>query len=77
MTDDDSLLDDRYDPQTTNRWTKEGATPGEDPREIDEEQLSPEYVCRLQENRQVTHGEQETEGEMGTSSTTYDPTERD
>ncbi|REF37101.1 hypothetical protein [Thermasporomyces composti] len=65
------------DPQTTNRWTKEGATEGEDPREIDEEQLSPEYVRRLQEHRQVTHAEQETDGAMGTSSTTYDPTERD
>jgi hypothetical protein len=67
----------RRDPQTTNRWTKEGATAGEDPREIDEEQLSPEYIRRLQDHRPVTHGEQETGDAMGTSSTTYDPTERD
>ncbi|WP_020579526.1 hypothetical protein [Actinopolymorpha alba] len=67
----------RRDPQGTNRWTKEGATPGEDPREIDTEQINPEYVRRLQERRQVTHAEEETPGEMGTTATVYDPTERD
>jgi hypothetical protein len=65
----------RPDPQGTNRWTKEGGTPGEDPREIDREQVNPEFVRRLQEKRQVTHGDQETDDEMGTSSTTYDPTD--
>lgn len=69
----------RRDPDSTDRWTKEGATPGEDPREIDAEQINPEYVRRLQERRQVTHSEDETdtEDEMGTSATSHDPTERE
>ena len=67
------------DPEATNRWTKEGAEPGEDPREIDREQINPEYVRRLQERRKVTHAEEETESEdeMGTSATSNDPTERE
>lgn len=65
------------EPHGRTRWTKEGATPGEDPREIDREQSDPERTARLRERRQVTHVEQETDSaEMGTSSTTYDPTER-
>ncbi|SDS25770.1 hypothetical protein [Actinopolymorpha singaporensis] len=66
----------RRDSQDKSRWAKEGATPGEDPRDIDEEQINPEYVRRLQERRQVTHAQPEAEDEMGTSSTTDDPTER-
>ncbi len=66
----------RRDSQDKSRWAKEGATPGEDPRDIDEEQITPEYVRRLQERRHRSHAEQETEDEMGTSSTTNDPTER-
>lgn len=65
------------EPYGRTRWTKEGTTPGEDPREIDREQADPEHAARLRERRQVTHDEQESESEMmGTSSTTYDPTER-
>jgi hypothetical protein len=67
----------RDDPEATNRWTKEGATPGEDPREIDREQINPEYVRRLQERRAVTHRDEETDDEMGTSATSHDPTERE
>ncbi len=66
------------DPEGTNRWTKEGATPGEDPREIDREQVNPEYVRRLQERRPVVHPDEESEDEeMGTSSSSHDPTERE
>lgn len=64
------------EPSGRTRWTKEGTTPGEDPREIDREQEDPERAEQLRERRQVTHEEQETESEMGTSSTTYDPTDR-
>lgn len=63
-------------PEGNNRWTKEGTTPGEDPREIDEEQADSDQARRLLENRKVTHAEQDTGDELGTSSTTYDPTER-
>lgn len=66
----------RRDPQGKNRWIKEGATPGEDPREIDEEQINPEYVRKLQERRHVSHADEATEDDMGTTSKTSDPTER-
>lgn len=64
-------------PQGTDRWTKEGATPGEDPREIDEEDTDAEVAEHMHERRQITHAEQETGPAFGTSSTTYDPTERE
>lgn len=69
------------DPDGRSRWTKEDATPGEDPREIDREQSDPERAERLRKRRHVTHAEQETDpeetgGNFGTSTTTHDPTER-
>ncbi|HEY8455047.1 MAG TPA: hypothetical protein VIL34_05605 [Actinopolymorphaceae bacterium] len=67
------------DPDGTNRWTKEGVTPGEDPREIDEEQFDPRLVHRVQQYRAVVHAEEATDPaeEMGTTATSHDPTERD
>lgn len=54
----------------TQRLTKEGVTPGEDPREIDEERADPEAVAAAQEGRYVRHADQVAEpaNEMGTSS---------
>lgn len=60
----------------TNRWTKEPPTPGEDPREIDRERADSDIAHHEQVHRQITHAEQETGPAMGTSSTTYDVTER-
>lgn len=73
-----TMTDPRIDAATggTNRWTKEPPTPGEDPREIDQERADPDVAEHEQAHRQITHVEQETGSEMGTSSTTYDPTAR-
>jgi hypothetical protein len=71
------MTDPKIDATTggTNRWTKEPPTPGEDPREIDQERADPDLAHHEQADRQVTHAEQETDSEMGTSSTTYDATD--
>jgi hypothetical protein len=71
------MSDPRIDAATggTNRWTKEPPTPGEDPREIDQERTDPDIAEHEQAHRQITHAEQETGSEMGTSSTTYDATD--
>lgn len=39
----------------TNRWTKEGATPGEDPREIDEELHDERALDRIAAQEGLTH----------------------
>jgi hypothetical protein len=72
-----TMTDPRIDATTggTNRWTKEPPTPGEDPREIDQERTDPDLAHHEQVHRQITHAEQETGPEMGTSSTTYDATD--
>ena len=64
------------DPQGSNRWTRGDVTPGEDPREIDREQTDAETVDYVQKHRTVVNAEDETGDELGTSSTTHDPTER-
>ncbi len=67
----------------TDRLTKEGVTPGQDPREIDEERADPEQVAAMQVERPVRHADQLSEpaDQMGTSSTTEidagDPLERE
>jgi len=67
----------------TNRLTREGATPGEDPREIDAERADLEHVQSEQAERYVRHADQLSEPaeQMGTTSTTEidadDPLERD
>ena len=73
------MTDPRIDAMTggTNRWTKESPAPGEDPREIDREKADPDLADHERLHRQITHIEQETGSEMGTSSTTHDPTERE
>ncbi len=65
------------EPQGTDRWTKEGATPGEDPREIDLEQQDPERAKFLQEHRHVTNAGQAPEGRMGTNTDAHDSSEDD
>jgi len=73
------------DPVTTatDRLTEEGATPGEDPREIDAERSDPVSVAAAQADRHVRHSDQIAQpvSEMGTSSArdidAGDPLERD
>lgn len=66
----------------TNRLTKEDVTPGQDPREIDEERADPEHVAAAQAERYIRHADQLSApaDQMGTSSTTEidadDPLER-
>lgn len=79
------MTDSSNDPVSTatNRFTREGVTPGEDPREIDAERADPESVAAEQSERYVRHADQLStpESQMGTSSTTDieadDPLERD
>lgn len=73
-------------PGDHNRWTKESATPGEDPREIDREQQDPEVVERLQRTRRMVvprprtgsaeriRAPKDREDSMGTSSWLRDDT---
>jgi len=69
----EAMTDQPQDPVSTatDRWTKADVTPGEDPREIDEERADPEAVAAAQENRYVRNADQVAEPatEMGTSST--------
>jgi len=67
----------------TDRLTKEGATPGEDPREIDAERADPASVAAVEDGRPVRHADQVADPatEMGTSSSrdidAGDPLEHD
>lgn len=67
------MTDQPRDPVSTatDRWTKADVTPGEDPREIDEERADPQAVAAAQEGRHVRHADQVADpaNEMGTSST--------
>lgn len=76
-------------PGDHNRWTKESATPGEDPREIDREHQDFEAVERLQRSRRMVHSAsragssrrirspKDREDSMGTSSWLRDATVED
>lgn len=49
------------------RWIKPGATPGEDPRDIDEERNSPSALDQLAAQEGIVHPAEPTGG-LGTSS---------
>jgi hypothetical protein len=59
--------------ESVNRWTKNDATPGQDPREIDAELQDPEQVAAKQRLRAMEHPEEATGDDMGTSATRRDP----
>lgn len=71
------------DPETTgtDRWTKGGAAPGEDPRDTEEAATDPDVAEHLATERSITHeelpdAEAKKAGEqMGTTSTTVDPSD--
>ncbi len=67
-----AMTDQPQDPASTatDRLTKEGATPGEDPRDIDAERADAEHVEHAQDHRAIRHADQleDPETEMGTSS---------
>ena len=49
------------------RWTKSGATPGEDPRDIDDERSSPSALDQLAAQEGIAHPAGSAGG-LGTSS---------
>lgn len=67
----------------TDRLTKEGVTPGEDPRERDAELADPAAVAARETGRPIRHADQiaDPAAEMGTSSSrdidANDPLEHD
>lgn len=64
-----------------DRWVREGAAAGQDPRDIDAELQDADAVAAKQRQRAQQHADPEHElgpdQQMGTSSTTRDPHPRD
>jgi hypothetical protein len=57
----------RSGPMEEDRRTKPGATPGQDPREIDQERTGERALDELAEQDRLTHPQERTRG-LGTSS---------
>jgi hypothetical protein len=57
----------RSGPMEEDRRTKPGATPGQDPREIDQERTGESALDELAEQDRLTHPQERTRG-LGTSS---------